>query len=156
MLPVGFPTLQADTSTAGVVQPGHVALTLSRHDQNVSPQFEAIVDRPGVPVHTRSHRERILDFKLAANGRFTMHRPTTIPGMSGGALVELDDQFRELRRTETAGLRNTDDHDSVLLPDGSRWLIAYEENPQTQQLDAIIQHVDRARRRRHRVHVGGV
>ena len=63
----------------------------------------------------------MLDLKLDGNGRFTVHRPTTTPDRTGGALVELDDQFQEVARHETVdGLVDTDDHDSLLLPDGSR------------------------------------
>jgi hypothetical protein len=140
VLPPGFPTLSA-TATGDPVQAGHIALTLDRYD-GVSPRFEAVVDRHGVPVHTREHRQRVLDLKMAANGHFTVHRPTTTPGRSGGALVELDDRFRELRRIETTGLVDTDDHDSLLLPDGSHWLVSYERNPTTGLVDSVIQHVD--------------
>ena len=140
VLPAGFPTLSA-TATGAPVQPGNIALTLDRYDR-VSPLFEAIVDRQGVPVYTRQHGERVLDFKMAANGRFTLHRPTRTPHRTGGALVELDDQFRELRRIETTGLVSTDDHDSLLLPDGSRWLLAYEPDLATGLVDSVIQHVD--------------
>jgi Arylsulfotransferase (ASST) len=140
VLPPGFPTLSA-TTTGAPVQPGNIALTLDRYDR-VSPRYEAIVDRRGVPVYTREHSERVLDLKMAANGRFTLHRPTRTPGRTGGALVELDDTFREVRRFETTGLVDTDDHDSLLLPDGSRWLVAYEPDPATGLVDSVIQHVD--------------
>lgn len=140
VLPPGFPTLSA-TATGPSLQAGSIALTLDRYD-GVSPRFEAVVDRHGVPSYTRTHRERVLDLKMAANDRFTVHRPTTTPGRSGGALVVLDDQFRELRRIETTGLVDTDDHDSLLLPDGSHWLVSYEPDPTTGLVDSVIQHVD--------------
>lgn len=139
VLPPGFPTLSS-TATGAPLQDGSIALTLDRYD-GVSPRFEAVVDRHGVPSYTRAHRERVLDLKTAANGRFTVHRPTTTPGRSGGALVVLDDQFRELRRIETTGLVDTDDHDSLLLPDGSHWLVSYEPDPSTGLVDSVIQHV---------------
>ncbi|WP_159081450.1 arylsulfotransferase family protein [Nocardioides sediminis] len=140
VLPPGFPTLSA-TATGASLQAGSIALTLDRYD-GVSPRFEAVVDRQGVPSYTRAHRERVLDLKMAANGRYTLHRPTTTPGRSGGALVVLDDRFQELRRVETTGLVNTDDHDSLLLPDGSHWLVSYEPDPTTGLVDSVIQHVD--------------
>ena len=140
VLPSGFPTLETE-ATGAPVEPGNIALTLDRFDNSTAPRFEAIVDRNGVPVHTRSHAERVLDLKLAANGRFTVHRPTTTPGRTGGALVELDDRFQEVRRHETSGLVDTDDHDSLLLPDGSQWLLAYEPNPATGLIDSVIQHL---------------
>ncbi|KQV69736.1 hypothetical protein ASC64_07855 [Nocardioides sp. Root122] len=140
VVPDGFPTLAAE-STDAPVEPGNIALTLDRYDNSTAPRFETIVDRNGVPVYTRSHAERVLDLKLNGNGRFTVHRPTTTAGRTGGALVELDDQFREVARHETAGLENTDDHDSLLLPDGSEWLIAYEPNAATGLIDSVIQHL---------------
>lgn len=140
VLPTGFPTLAAE-STGAPLTPGNIALTLDQFDNGSAPRFEAVVDRQGVPVWTRSHRDRVLDLKAAANGHLTVHRPTTTPGRTGGALVELDERFEEVRRIETTGLVNTDDHDSLLLPDGSRWLLAYEPNPTTGLIDSVIQHV---------------
>jgi hypothetical protein len=140
VLPAGFPTLAAE-STGAPLEPGNLALTLDNLTNGVSPRFEAVVDRNGVPVYTRGQSIRALDLKLAANGHFTVHRPTTTPGRTGGALVELDDRFQELRRFETTGLVDTDDHDSRLMPDGSRWLIAYEPNATTGLVDSVIQHV---------------
>jgi hypothetical protein len=55
--------------------------------------------------------------------------------------VELDDRWQEIARHETVGLTDTDSHDSILLPDGSRWLIAYEQNNGTTKTDAVIQKV---------------
>lgn len=141
VLPEGFPTLEA-TSTGATLTPGNIALTLDRFD-STSPKFETIVDRHGVPVYTHPRAGRSMDLKLAANGRLTVHRrPTTTQGRTGGALVELDDQFNEVRRHETAGLVDTDDHDSLLLPDGSVWLLAYEHNATTGLVDSVVQHLD--------------
>ena len=140
VLPPAFPTLAAD-ATGAPLEPGNVALTLDSFVGPSAPRFEAVVDRNGVPVHVRAHSERSIDLKLAANGRFTVHRDTTTPGRTGRALVELDDRFQEVRRHETSGLVDTDDHDSLLLPDGSRWLLAYEPNPATGLVDSVIQHL---------------
>lgn len=140
VLPPTFPTLKAE-STGAPLEPGHLALTLDSFAGASAPRFEAVVDRSGVPVHVRAHSERSIDLKLAANGRFTVHRETTTAGRTGRALVELDDRFEEVRRHETSGLVDTDDHDSLLLPDGSRWLLAYEPNPTTGLIDSVIQHL---------------
>jgi hypothetical protein len=139
VLPASFPRLAA-TATGDELQPSNIAVTIDRFD-NASPRYEAILDRHGVPVYTREHRERVLDLKLARSGELTLHRPTTTPGRTGGALVVLDDQYRETRRIETTSLVSTDDHDSVLESDGSRWLTAYEPNPDTGLIDSVIQHV---------------
>ncbi|HXH78828.1 arylsulfotransferase family protein [Nocardioides sp.] len=139
VLPAAFPKLSA-SRTAAALAPGNIAVNLNRFDAG-SPRYDAILDRHGVPVHTFEHHQRALDFKMARSGDFTVHRPTTSPGRSGYALVVLDDQFRETRRIETTGLVQTDDHDSVLERDGSRWLTAYEPNAQTGLEDSIIQHV---------------
>ena len=139
VLPASFPRL-SESATGSPLQPGNIALTLDRYD-GVSPRYEAILDRHGVPVYTREHHERVLDLKLARSGELTLHRPTTTLGRTGGALVVLDDQFHETRRIETTGLVSTDDHDSVLEGDGSRWLTAYEPDAQTGLVDSVIQHV---------------
>ncbi len=65
---------------------------------------------------------------------------------AGGAdIVELDEQFREVASYRTVGLHHTDGHDSILLPDGSRYLMAYEpdaSDPCEENVeDAIVQHV---------------
>lgn len=140
VLPPTFPALEAE-STGAPLEPGNLALTLDSFAGASAPRFEAVVDRLGVPVHVRAHSERSIDLKLAANGRFTVHRDTTTPGRTGRALVELDDRFQEVRRHETSGLVDTDDHDSLLLPDGSRWLLAYEPDPTTGLIDSVIQHL---------------
>ncbi len=142
VLPASFPRLAA-SADGTAVQPGNIAVTIDRYD-NASPRYEAILDRHGVPVYTREHHERVLDLKLARSGELTLHRPTTTPGRTGGALVVLDDQFHEIRRIETTGLVSTDDHDSVLVSDGSHWLTAYEPNAQTGLVDSVIQHVTAA------------
>ncbi|WP_416958123.1 arylsulfotransferase family protein [Nocardioides sp. T5] len=140
VLPEGFPTL-AGTVT-GTVAPGNVGLTLDRFDGGSSPQFEAIVDRQGVPVYTRRVTGgAVMDLKQSPKGAVTVHRRTTTQGKTGTALVELDDQFREVARHETVGRVHTDNHDGLLMDDGSVWLIGYEPNPATEKTDSVIQHV---------------
>ncbi|PUA79153.1 hypothetical protein C7S10_20665 [Nocardioides currus] len=139
VLPDSFPRLAA-THDGTPLQPGNIAVTIDRFD-GVSPRYEAVLDRHGVPVHAREHGERVLDLKLARSGQLTVQRPTTTGGRTGEALVVLDDRFREVRRFDTTGLVNTDGHDSVLEADGSRWLMAYEPNTSTGLVDSVIQHV---------------
>lgn len=140
VLPEGFPTL-AGTVT-GAVAPGNVGLTLDRFDGGPSPQFEAIVDRQGVPVYTRRVTGgAVMDLKESPGGTVTVHRRTTTPGKTGTALVELDDQLREVARHETVGRVHTDNHDGLLMDDGSVWLIGYEPNDVTGKTDSVIQHV---------------
>ena len=83
-----------------------------------------------------------LDLKRQPNGHYSVSRTTETPGRTGSALVELDSTFAEIRRYETVGLTDTDGHDSILAPDGSRVLLAYEPNQQTGLVDAVIQKVD--------------
>lgn len=145
VLPQAFP-LMSSSATGAPLGDGHVALTLDRFESLdptvpvTSPRWEAIVDRQGVPVYTREAGAGSMDLK-SQNGMLTVHRPTTTPGRTGAALVVLDDKYDEVRRIETTGLVDTDGHDSRLLPDGSRWLIAYEPNTRTGKVDSIIQHV---------------
>ena len=65
----------------------------------------------------------------------------TIPTPGAGEeVVVLDDHWQEVRRLRTVGLLNTDLHDSILLPDGSRFLMAYEPRG-TDRLDSVIQRI---------------
>ena len=139
VLPAGFPTL-AGTVT-GDVAPGSVALTLDRFDGGLTPQFEAIVDRQGVPVYSRRATNGAMDLKQSPKGTITVHRGTTTPGKRGSALVELGDQLQEVARHETVERAHTDSHDGLLMGDGSVWLLGYEHNDATGKTDSIIQHV---------------
>jgi hypothetical protein len=141
-LPAEFPALarvDAPGVTDADLNPGLVLLTLGLW-LTPSPFFETAVDANGVPamVHTTT---RSLDLKRQPNGSFSVSRTTTTPDRTGTALVELDDRFREVARYETQGLVDTDGHDSILLPDGSRYLLAYEPDPATGLTDAVIQEV---------------
>jgi hypothetical protein len=141
-LPVGFPTLtrvDGPGVTDADLGPGLVLMTLGLWLEP-SPFFEVAVDANGVPavVHTTT---RSLDLKRQPNGHFSVSRDTTTPGRTGTALVELDARFRPVASYETEGLVDTDGHDSILLPDGSRYLLAYEPNADTGLVDAVIQEV---------------
>jgi hypothetical protein len=140
-LPAGFPLLEVTANEPGT-SPGMVGLTLNKWDSSNEPTYETAVDRNGVPVYVRSSQDSPMDFKLQPNGSYTSSRATRTPGRTGHELVELDDQFREVASYETEGLVNTDGHDSLLLPDGSRFLIAYEPNSESGLTDSVIQEFD--------------
>jgi hypothetical protein len=135
-LPPGFPALQA-VVPARDVAPGQIGLTLNNFVN--SPTFMTVVDRNGVPAYVEKVEGS--DLKQRSDGLVTMSRPTTSPGRTGNAIVELDDQWREVARHETVNLTNTDGHDSILLPDGTRWLLAYEPNAGTGLVDTVVQEV---------------
>jgi hypothetical protein len=140
VLPQGFPTLSGTVS--GTVAPGLVALTLNRFDGGSAPRFEAIVDRQGVPTYTRRVTDGTsTDLKQSPAGTLTVHRPTSAAGRTGTALVELGDQMQEVARHETRGRVDTDNHDGLLMPDGSVWLLGYEPDAATGRTDSVIQHV---------------
>src|SRR4051812_5417950 len=144
-LPMGFPKMTEAVPAAPGTSTSDVLVNLSRYTNDDTPNFEAVLDRRGVPRHVQSFPAGQVsgDFKPGgAPGHFTVGRPTTTPGRSGTQLVELDAKFHEVRRYETQGLFNTDNHDSLLRADGSRILLAYEPNSQTHLTDAVIQEVD--------------
>ena len=146
-LPAGFPKMTESVPAAPGTTDSDVLVNLSRYANDGTPNFEAVLDRRGVPRHVQSFPETEIsgDFKPGgAPGHFTVSRPTSTPGRSGTQLVELDARFHEVRRYETQGLVNTDGHDSLLRADGSRILVAYEPNSQTHLTDAVIQEVDAA------------
>ncbi len=153
-LPTDFPALQQVTDVTADdpdLQPGMVLVTLGKWI-TPSPFFEAALDVNGVPamVHATTYS---IDFKRAANGNYSVGRNTTTSGRSGQAVTELDSQFRPIGSYETQGqaepgdpgthdLTNTDGHDSILLPDGSRYLISLDLADGA--YDAVIQEIDPA------------
>jgi hypothetical protein len=140
-LPAQFPRLvpaavaPSDVSLA----PGHVLLTLALWT-TPSPFFETAVDRAGVPVMVHSTSQS-LDLKPEGSGHWSVARTTTAAGRTGVDIVELDAQFREVARHRTVGLTNTDSHDSLLRPDGSRYFLSYEPQASGSLVDAVVQHV---------------
>jgi hypothetical protein len=138
-LPAGFPMLSRDTSgtSADTPSPGHVMLTLGLWTQPSS-FYETAVDGNGVPAFVQEVTNS-MDLKRQPNGNYSVARGTGTA--SGADIVELDEQFREVGRYRTVGLTHTDGHDAILLPDGSRYLLAYEPNTTSGKADAIIQHV---------------
>ncbi len=138
-LPAGFPTLRRDTSVgnADTPSPGLVMLTLAKW-LTPSPFFETAVDANGVPAYV-SAQQSALDLKRQPNGHYSVSRG--VGGAAASEVVELDEQFREVERYSTVGLVNTDNHDSILLPDRSRYLLAYEPDTASGKTDAVVQHV---------------
>jgi hypothetical protein len=137
-LPPKFPQLRATGSGA---PPGQVLLTLSKFN-GVDPTFETAVDRHGVPAYVRGSQSPSMDLKSLPGGHYSVSRAGSDPA-AGSPLVELDGQFRPVGSYRTSvPLVHTDSHDSVLLPDGHRILMAYEPNAATSAFDAVIQEVD--------------
>ncbi len=139
-LPAEFPALErVDVTPSTPLATGDVLLTLGKW-LTPGPFFEAAVDRNGVPSYVRSTTQS-LDLKPQPGGGWTVSRATTGAGRTGTDVVELDSRFREVARYRTVGLVNTDNHDSRLMPDGSRYLMAYEPNADTGLVDAVVQQV---------------
>ncbi len=140
-LPARFPRLVPAAVPAGgaALGPGHVLLTLGLWT-TPSPFFETAVDRAGVPVWVHTSTQS-LDLKPEGAGRWSVSRATTGAGRTGTDVVELDAQFREVARHRTVGLTDTDGHDSLLRPDGSRYLLAYEPDPASGLIDSVVQQI---------------
>jgi hypothetical protein len=140
-LPAGFPALAAADIAPGSepLADGHVMLTLGKW-LTPSPFFEAAVDRNGVPAFV-STQTSSMDLKAVAPGRYSVFRPTSAAGRTGYDQVDLDSAFREVARHRTVGLVDTDAHDVIVRPDGSRYLMAYEPNATTGNTDSVIQHI---------------
>lgn len=140
-LPAGFPTYEVPVSRARLA-PGHVFLTPSKW-QFFTPQFEAVVDRRGVPIYTSNPSGiNSTNLKRQANGRYSVMRATTTPGRTGHMLVELNSHYEEVRTWETVGLNNTDLHDGLLLANGNAMLLAFDTDSVTGLIDAVIQEQD--------------
>lgn len=136
-LPAEFPALSTTSSGAGPV-PGRVFLTLTSF--GTPEKFEAIVDAHGVPIHVRQTTNP-MDLKVQPNGSYSIARGETSALDSTFDIVELDDELQPVASFRTVGLQNTDFHDSVLLPDGGRILMAYEPNDETGLVDSVVQEV---------------
>lgn len=121
-LPPGFPILE----TTGNGSDGFVFLDLIRFSDD--PGFETIIDGRGVPIYVNATNLRTWDFKRQPDGRYSVVRQTSTSGQSDYEVVVLDEQFEESASYETVGLQNTDNHDSILAQDGSRTLLAYEQD----------------------------
>lgn len=143
-LPDDFPTLERVTPAASEPTFDHVMLTLARFRPPPDPYFEVVVDANGVPAHLATNRTTSsMDLKLQPNGHFSVARGTGNPAYPDSEIVEFDAQWREVGRHQTVGIQHTDGHDSILLEDGSRYLIAYEPDG-AGKLDAVVQHVSAA------------
>lgn len=132
-----FPVLDV-THGAGTPAPGLVLLTFGNFFG--FPDYAAAVDANGVPRHV-AEIPGAGDFKATPRGTYSIARTTTTPGRTGQRIVELDEHFAPTGSYETVDLVNTDFHDSTLLADGSRLLIASEHNADTGLTDAVIQRV---------------
>ncbi len=141
-LPDQFPRLTTVVDSTDN-SPGSVLLTLMK--TTPAPGFEVAVDRNGVPVFVdeRPVGQSSLDLKPAPGGGYSVARsPTTLAGRTGALVTELDSSFAPVRTLSTVGLTDTDGHDAILRPDGSRILVAYEHNAVSGRQDAVIQEVD--------------
>lgn len=134
-LPADFPLLERTTPMDVPTEDGLVLLTLGKWIE-FSRFFEIAVDNNGVPAVLRA-QANAMDFKLQPNGHFS----TAVGAAGGSEIVEYDAQWNVVDRHQTTNLFSTDGHDSILLPDGSAYLMAYEPNAETGLTDAVIQHV---------------
>jgi hypothetical protein len=143
-LPAGFPTMTVVTKQPGIAA-GDVFLTMTDFaDAPGHPGFETAVDENGVPAFVRSDTGIVpLDFKRQPNGDYSVYR--AVSGSSTGQVVELNSRFQQVAAYQTVGdLINTDDHDSILLPNGDRYLLADQHNAATGETDDYIQEADPA------------
>jgi hypothetical protein len=139
-LPPTFPQLTVTTAGEGP-EDGSTFLTLNRFA--APPFFETAVDRNGVPVFVNAVAAGSQDFKATPAGGYSVARQTTTPGRTGYAIHQLDAAFEEVAAFETLAPQiDTDSHDSVLRPDGSRLLIAYQDDAHPDPvIDAVIQEI---------------
>lgn len=132
-LPVGFPAITKVVDT-GAEEPGQVLLTLGH--------FAVAVDHNGVPTVLRDFGTSVADLKPGPNAHYTAM--ALQPGSSNNwELHELDDTFATVAPSpyRAVGLANTDNHDSVLEADGTRYFVGYRPDAGTGLTDPTIQEV---------------
>jgi hypothetical protein len=138
-LPAAFPTMTVTAKQPGIA-PGDVFLTPTNFQK---PSFETIVDNNGVPIYVRTDGGVPLDFKLQPNGDYSVARSPGAPGQANSdQIIELNSKFKQVGAFHTDGdLTNTDGHDSILLANGDRWLIATQPRTTAPSApwDAVIQ-----------------
>lgn len=143
-LPADFPTLEV-TAPAGdgsAVADGAVLLTLSRW---VAPgsQFEVAIDAHGVPLWVDVPEfGSSMDFKPLPGGGYSIFRRPSDDLAASATAQRLDDALRVVESVTTVDLEHTDAHDIVWNEDGSVYISAYEPDPESGLVDAIVQHVD--------------
>lgn len=143
-LPEDFPTLEV-TVPAGegsAVADGAVLLTLSRW---VAPgsQFEVAIDQHGVPLWVDVPEfGSSMDFKPLPGGGYSIFRRPSDDLAASATAQRLDDGLEVVESVTTVGLEHTDAHDIVWNDDGSVYISAYEPDPESGLVDAIVQHVD--------------
>ena len=135
-LPVGFPVLAATGSPTGT---DSTLMTLNPFGGNPD-RWMVALDGNAVPRAVRRYTGNRHDLKRLDNGHYSVSQNVALP--AGNVILELDDDFQEIERRSTDGLQNTDFHDSLLLPDGSRVLMAYEPNGVTGNYDSVFQEID--------------
>ena len=137
-LPAGFPALEVGPAVRALA-PGLVGLTLNDISAGRSLRHHAGPPRrtdPRAPDPATAGSSTSRTSRTAASASA---RRSPLPAPDEGRSW-LDDRWQEMRRLRTVGLLNTDLHDSILLPDGSRFLIAYEPRG-TDRLDSVIQRI---------------
>lgn len=143
-LPEEFPTLEV-TVPAGegsAVADGAVLLTLSRW---VAPgsQFEVAIDAHGVPLWVDVPEfGSSMDFKPLPGGGYSIFRRPSDDLAASATAQRLDAGLEVVESHTTVDLEHTDAHDIVWNDDGSVYISAYEPDPESGLVDAIVQHVD--------------
>lgn len=142
-LPPDFPTMEVTVPAAehSRMSDGAVLLTLNRW---VAPGagFEVALDRNGVPLWLhRPEHGRSMDLRALPGGGYSVfRRPSDDPGGSAEAVL-LDPTMAVVGTRTTVGLQHTDAHDVVWNDDGSFYISAYEPDPDSGLVDAVVQHV---------------
>ena len=135
-LPNGFPVLTSTGSPSGT---DSTLMTLNPFSGNPD-RWMVALDGNAVPRVVRRYTGNRHDLKRLDNGRYSVSQDVALP--AGNVILELDDDFQEIERRSTVDLENTDFHDSLLLPDGSRVLMAYEPNDVTGNYDSAFEEID--------------
>ena len=140
-LPAGFPALEVADQEPGLA-PGVVGRSLS--DIFATGTRHVTHGRAGtrVPTHVLAVPGDLGGRRASRtepDGSISFSETIGTPGAGEGVVV-LEESWQEVRRLRTVGVVNTDLHDSILLPGGSRFLMAYEPRG-SDFTDSVIQKI---------------
>lgn len=110
------------------VDKGFILMSSKYSNKNSPYTILFIIDNNGVPIYRKKISSYVSDFKQHPNGMYSYGFRTDKKNEFNYFMnqrVILDENFNEIKRIETKGLNNTDNHDFIITSEGSYILMSY-------------------------------